>query len=68
MTIGTWVHMILLAMAVVGMIHWEAEAGRARERVAGEKSHDQQQKKQKPTDVQLRNSLDIIDVDEFSQL
>jgi hypothetical protein len=34
MTAGTWVHMLLLALVVVGTTNWEVEARKAKERVA----------------------------------
>mmetsp|Transcript_21173 Transcript_21173/g.50252 ORF Transcript_21173/g.50252 Transcript_21173/m.50252 type:complete len:519 (+) Transcript_21173:235-1791(+) len=34
MTTGTWIHMILLAIAAIGTIDWKSEAERARRRVA----------------------------------
>jgi hypothetical protein len=35
MTVGTWVHMLLLGAVVVGTTNWEAEAKKANERVGG---------------------------------
>jgi hypothetical protein len=33
MTVGTWVHMLLLGAVVIGTTNWEAEAKKAKERV-----------------------------------
>jgi MATE family multidrug resistance protein len=35
LTVGTWVHMLLLGAVVVGTTNWEAEAKKAKERVSG---------------------------------
>jgi MATE family multidrug resistance protein len=35
LTVGTWVHMLLLGAVVVGTTNWEAEAKKANERVGG---------------------------------
>ncbi|KAL3904732.1 MAG: hypothetical protein SGARI_004789 [Bacillariaceae sp.] len=36
MTTGTWVHMLLLAMVVIGTTDWKLEARKAKERVAAD--------------------------------
>jgi MATE family multidrug resistance protein len=56
MTMGTWVHMILLGVAVIAPMNWELEANKARERVG---THQEVERRLSATENTL-NSHDIL--------
>lgn len=57
MTTGTWIHLILMAMAVLGTTRWPLEARRAQERLAVDKVHQREEK----TD-DAANGVEIISI------
>ncbi len=47
MTMGTWSHMLLLAVVVIGTTDWKAEAYKAKQRVLADQTNRERQKRQK---------------------
>jgi hypothetical protein len=60
MTVGTWVHMLLLGAVVVGTTNWEAEAKKAKERV-GVGTHESPARKRRLSEDAV-NAVEILSI------
>jgi hypothetical protein len=61
MTVGTWVHMLLLGAVVVGTTNWEAEAKKAKERVGVGSTHESPARKRRLSEDAV-NAVEIFSV------